>query len=88
MATTALESTPPDRNAPSGTSEIMRRRTDSRSRRRSSSPASTSSIGLSRVKRTSQYALGAGIGSPRRNTSVCAGGSLNACLKIVRGSAT
>jgi hypothetical protein len=32
IATTALESTPPDRKAPSGTSEIMRRRTDSRSR--------------------------------------------------------
>ena len=29
MATTALESTPPERNAPSGTSEIMRRRMDS-----------------------------------------------------------
>jgi hypothetical protein len=30
IATTALESTPPERNAPSGTSEIMRRRIDSR----------------------------------------------------------
>ena len=31
VATTALESTPPDRKAPSGTSEIMRSRTDSSS---------------------------------------------------------
>ena len=32
VATTALESTPPDRKAPSGTSEIIRSRTDSSSR--------------------------------------------------------
>ena len=31
-ATTALESMPPERNAPSGTSETIRSRTDSRSR--------------------------------------------------------
>ena len=42
IATTALESTPPERNAPSGTSEIMRSRTDSRSRATSSSAASCS----------------------------------------------
>ena len=32
MATMALESMPPERNAPRGTSEIMRMRTDSSSR--------------------------------------------------------
>ena len=44
IATTALESTPPERKAPSGTSEIIRSFTDSRSRRTSSSPASCSVI--------------------------------------------
>jgi hypothetical protein len=36
IATTALESMPPERNAPSGTSETRRLRTASRSRSRSS----------------------------------------------------
>jgi len=86
--TTALESTPPDRKAPSGTSAIMRRRTLSLRRSVSSAQASASEIGLSSVKRTSQYSRGAGTGWPRRTVSVCAGGSFSAPLKMVRGSAT
>ncbi len=88
VATTALESTPPERKAPSGTSEIMRSRTDSASRWRNSAQASSRPIGLSSVKRTSQYSRGAGSGRPRRMASVCAGGSLCAWRKMVRGSAT
>ena len=88
VATTALESTPPERNAPSGTSEIMRRRIDSSSRRFSSSQASGSVIGLSSVKRTSQYSTGSGSGWPRLTVSRCAGGSLRVPVKMVRGSAT
>jgi hypothetical protein len=42
-ATTSDESMPPDRNAPSGTSAIMRSATDSLRRRSSSSTASRSS---------------------------------------------
>ena len=47
LATTTLESTPPDRNAPSGTSLSSRRRTASRisSRRRWASSAGASRIG-------------------------------------------
>ena len=59
-ATTALESTPPDRKAPKGTSAIMRKRTDSRSRSCSSLIASSIEIGLSVVNRTSQYGSGFG----------------------------
>ena len=85
IATTALESTPPDRNAPSGTSEIMRSFTDSFSRATSSSQASASPIDacapLLFSKRTSQYSRGAGIGWPRRIASVCAGGSLYTSLE-------
>ena len=76
VATTALESTPPERNAPSGTSEIMRSRTDSSRRRFSSSQASSSVIGLASVKRTSQYSTGSGTGWPRLTVSVCAGRQL------------
>ena len=43
MATTAEESTPPDRKAPSGTSEISRISTASRRRSRSSCSASAGS---------------------------------------------
>ena len=48
-ATTELESMPPLRNAPSGTSAIMRMRTDSSnfSRRRSQTSASEKSAGVS-----------------------------------------
>ena len=53
-ATTALESTPPDKKAPKGTSAIMRRRTDSRTRSRNSASASANEMGLSSVKCTSQ----------------------------------
>ncbi len=51
IATTALESTPPERKAPSGTSEIIRSLTDSRSRRTSSSRASSSVTGGRRLER-------------------------------------
>ena len=87
-ATTALESTPPDRNAPSGTSAISRSLIDSSRRWVSSAWASASLIGLSRVKRTSQYSRGSPTGWPRRNSRVQAGGSFFACLKMARGSAT
>ncbi len=54
VATTALESTPPERKAPSGTSEIIRNRTDSSSRRFSSTQASSIEMRASVVNRTSQ----------------------------------
>jgi hypothetical protein len=88
VATTALESTPPERKAPRGTSEMSRKRTDSRSRVVSSAHASSRESEFATVKRTSQYSRGAGNGWPRRMHSVCAGGSLRACLKMQRGSAT
>ena len=54
IATTALESTPPDRKAPSGTSAIMRRRMLSRRRSTNSAWASASEITVLPVKRRSQ----------------------------------
>ena len=54
VATTALESTPPERNAPSGTSDMSRSLTESSSRRLSSLTASSSEMLLSAVNRTSQ----------------------------------
>jgi hypothetical protein len=82
MATTALESTPPERNAPSGTSEIILNLTDSRRRSTSSALASAELIGLSSVNRTSQNSFGALTAAPRWSNSVCAGGSLAAPEKI------
>ena len=88
MATTALESTPPERNAPSGTSAMSRNLTDSRRRLMSSSAASRSVIRANGANGTSQYshrrrgrhALPQGERAP--------GGSLNTFLNIVRGSGT
>jgi hypothetical protein len=57
-ATTALESTPPDRKAPSGTSAIMRSRIDSLSFSLSCAQASSSGYTVSRLKRRSQYSWG------------------------------
>ena len=88
MATTALESTPPERKAPSGTSEIIRSLIDSSRRWLSSAQASVSLIGLSRVKLMSQYSRGSLTGWPRFKRRVWAGDSFLACLKMERGSAT
>jgi len=88
MATTALESTPPDRKAPSGTSEIMRMRVDSRRRSISSTQASASDSRLSRQNLRSQYSRGAGMGAPRRMHRLWPGSSFRAALKMVRGSGT
>jgi len=53
-ATTALESMPPDRNAPSGTSDIRRTRTASRSNSMARSPASASLMLILLVKSSDQ----------------------------------
>jgi hypothetical protein len=45
-ATTVEESTPPERNAPSGTSDISRTRTASRRISRTRSPASSSEMSI------------------------------------------
>ena len=55
VATTELESTPPLRKAPSGTSLTMCRRTDSFSRSRNSSTSSASLRRSSGAHSTSQY---------------------------------
>ena len=78
IATTALESTPPDRNAPSGTSATRRMRTASR--RRSISSWVTSPVTGWGSSGKSQNWRGAGTGSPRRSVSVCPGGNLSAAL--------
>ena len=88
IATTALESTPPDRKAPSGTSAIMRRRTDSFIRSTSSSIAPASSFTATGVNGMSQYCRGNARAWPRLSVSVNPGGSLYARLKMVRGSGT
>ena len=88
IATTALESTPPDKNAPSGTSEIMRTFTASRSRAITSASASFSLMGPMGLNIRSQYSFDAGNFLPRCNVSVWPGGSLKACLYMVRGSGT
>jgi len=86
--TTALESTPPDRNAPSGTSEIRRSRTDSSRRCDNSDVASSTPILRSSVNCGFQYSTGSETAAPRRTVSVCPGGSFFAPVKIVRGSGT
>ena len=89
MATTALESTPPDRNAPSGTSEMSRSRTDSSRRVGELGHAVLgSSARIEREATDPNTRAGSGTGSPRRTVSVWAGGSLRAAAKIVRGSGT
>src|SRR3990172_3034894 len=88
IATTALESTPPDKNAPSGTSEMSRTRTASRNRSINSAFASASLIGPVVANGKSQYSRGVGNGRPRSIRKVCAGGSLKTSRKAVRGSGT
>ena len=72
IATTALESTPPERNAPSGTSAIIRSRTDSR--RRSTSSASASRVADRIVEREADIPVFARLAArPRRaGSSACA----------------
>ena len=86
IATTALESTPPDKNAPSGTSAIMRRRIESFSRSINSSDASVSEVTLTGVNGMSQYCRGSARARPRFNVNVNPGGNLFAPRKMVRGS--
>jgi hypothetical protein len=74
-ATTALESTPPDRKAPSGTSEIMRRRIDSRSFSLSCSQASSIDRLAVEAEAHVPVLFGSASGCPRRTVSMCAGGS-------------
>ena len=88
IATTALESTPPERNAPKGTSDIRRSLTDSRKRSINSSPASCWVGAGPTLKGTSQYSTGVEAALPRFRLSVCPGESLYTPLKIVRGSGT
>src|SRR5262249_42896490 len=88
IATTPLESTPPDKNAPRGTSEIIRNSTDSRRRRISSSPASASVIGPAGLNGTSQYGTGSAWDAPRLTATVQPGASLSTPLNMVRGSGT
>src|ERR1700704_6092347 len=88
IATTALESTPPERNAPKGTSDIMRSFTDSRRRSINSSPASCSVGDAPVLNGTSQYSTGAGAGLPRFKHRVHPGESFHTPLKMVRGSGT
>jgi hypothetical protein len=76
IATTPLESTPPERKAPSGTSAIIRIRTDSRSRAISSSSISPWRAEPPSTKRKSQYERGSDGASPRRTRRECAGASL------------
>ncbi len=77
VATTALESTPPDRNAPSGTSEIMRKRTDSRRRRRSLLAGLLLGDWADGLKRhVPVFSWCAARARPRRRVSVCPGVSL------------
>ena len=89
VATTALESTPPERNAPEryfGDHPQPHRFLEPRF---SSTQASSIEMRASVVNRTSQYATRlAERRSPRRIVSVCAGGSLRTERKIERGSAT
>jgi hypothetical protein len=75
-ATTALESTPPLRNAPTGTSATMRSATASSSSPRASSTARFSLIRSGRGANDSrQYRRS--FGSPPGSTvNTCAGGSL------------
>src|SRR3974390_2441833 len=86
IATTALESTPPERNAPKGTSDIRRSLTDSRRRSISSSHASCSVGAAPVLNGTSQYSIGADAGLPRFRLKVGPGESLYTPLKMVRGS--
>src|SRR3569832_554294 len=80
IATTALESTPPDRSAPSGTSEIRRIFTASRRRAITSSPAALSSLAGCGLNGMSQFSHGAGIAAPQRRVRVRAGGNLRALV--------
>src|SRR3569832_3012888 len=86
IATTALESTPPERKAPSNTTENRRIFTASRRRVINSCEASCSSIAGSGLNGMSQYARGAGTGAFQRSVRVCAGGSLCVCVFFVLGS--
>ena len=89
VATTALESTPPERKAPSGTSEIMRRRTDSRSRATSSAQASSALMRV--VEREADVPVLLRLGHRLAAARSPACGRAAACCawrKMVRGSAT
>src|SRR5213076_2473421 len=85
-ATTADESTPPDRNAPSGTSEIILSFVDSRSIRVVSSIASFSVIFIFFEKSGSQYRF-VSI-APSFHFSQCPGSSLRIDLNAVCGAGT
>src|SRR5205809_437904 len=80
-ATTALESTPPLRKAPTGTSAIRWRRTAASSAAATSSGASTEGRSSGRKSR-SQYRCS--VSDPRSSVSVCAAGSLRTSRKGVR----
>ena len=85
LATTALESTPPDRKTPSGTSLSRRKRTASRR------PARTVAALSSREARGPVVATAAGscqyrrcVSRPSASLAVCAGGSFRIESKIER----
>src|SRR5689334_3252303 len=90
-ATTALESMPPLRNAPSGTSAIIRIRTDSSKRLRSDSQTSGS---LGEVCPAGKFSVGGGMRQYRpcrtepsgRASNQVPGGSLRIDEKGVHGS--
>ncbi len=85
-ATTVDESTPPDRNAPNGTSEIILRRVDSRMMRVVSSIASCSLILIFGVNFGSQYRC-VSI-RPSFQRIQCPGSSLRIDLNAVCGAGT
>src|SRR5687767_15823032 len=85
-ATTVEESTPPERKAPSGTSEIILRLVDSRSSRVVSSMASSSPMSIFFEKSGRQYRR-VSI-SPLLHRSQCPGSSLQISLYAVIGAGT
>ena len=74
-ATTAELSTPPDRNAPSGTSDTIRDVTASRSSAVSSSSSALADPVARFEKSTSHQRDGAGTGLPRSISKQCPAGS-------------
>jgi hypothetical protein len=87
VATTALESTPPDRKAPRGTSAIMRRRTDSR-RRSVSSAWRRPGTGVVEGETHVPVGLGRRDRLAAADAQGEAGLELAGARKMVRGSAT
>ena len=92
--TTSAESMPPERNAPSGTSERMRIRVASSRSSCTASTAAPSSLGsvvVAVASSTDQYARGMespGAALTATTSKIDAGGSLETPVKIERGAGT